>query len=188
MHEVHFIGDLFIVSMTLRKSYSRTKTIIQWAFVMVDIKELLAYNDVERRAFFKAFAKLSWREFVKNREASFHSIRNIFIHTLNATDYWLDFLQREKRKRARKFEDYKTLKEVGAYMEHVENRMNKYLKSSSAEDLKKEYKGRRKGKMETVTAEEILVHVFEEEVHHRGELIALFWQMGIKPPLIGYPP
>jgi uncharacterized damage-inducible protein DinB len=42
--------------------------------------------------------------------------------------------------------------------------------------------------METVTVEEILVHVFEEEIHHRGELIALFWQMGIEPPLIGYPP
>jgi uncharacterized damage-inducible protein DinB len=54
--------------------------------------------------------------------------------------------------------------------------------------LKRKYTGRRRGKLETVTAEDILVHVFEEEVHHRGELIALFWQMDIKPPLIGYPP
>jgi len=155
---------------------------------MVDIKDLLAYNDAERRAFFKAFAKLPWKEFVKNREASFHSIRNIFIHTLNATDYWLDFLQKEDQCSKRKFEEYKTLKEIGAYMELVENRMNKYVKSLSPEDLKKKYSGRRNGKLETVTAEDILVHVFEEEVHHRGELIALFWQMGIKPPLIGYPP
>ena len=155
---------------------------------MVDIKGLLAYNDAERRAFFKAFAKLPWKEFVKNREASFLSIRNIFIHTLNATDYWLDFLQKEDQCSKRKFEEYKTLKEIGAYMELVENRMNKYLKSLSPEDLKKKYSGRRNGKLETVTAEDILVHVFEEEVHHRGELIALFWQMGVKPPVIGYPP
>jgi uncharacterized damage-inducible protein DinB len=157
---------------------------------MVNIKNLLAYNDAERRAFFKAFAKLSWNEFIKNREASFHSIRNIFIHTLNATDYWLDFLQNEKQRSKKKFEEYKTLKEIGAYMRQVENRMNNYLKSLSSEDLKKKYRGRerRNGKPETVTAEDILVHVFEEEVHHRGELIALFWQMGIKPPVIGYPP
>jgi uncharacterized damage-inducible protein DinB len=155
---------------------------------VVDIKDLLAYDDAERRAFFKAFAKLSWDEFTKNREASFHSIRNIFIHTLNAADYWLDFLQKENLCSKKKFEEYKTLKEIGAYMKHVENRMNKYVKSLSPEDLKKEYKGRRKGKLETVTAEDILVHVFEEGVHHRGELIALFWQMGIKPPGIGYPP
>jgi uncharacterized damage-inducible protein DinB len=155
---------------------------------MVDINDLLAYNEAERRAFFKAFAKLSWDEFVKNREASFLSIRNIFIHTLNAEDYWLDFLQNEKQCSKRKFEEYKTLKEIGVYMRHVENRMNDYLKSLSSEDLEKKYKGRRNGKPETVTAEDILVHVFEEEVHHRGELIALFWQMGVKPPLIGYPP
>jgi uncharacterized damage-inducible protein DinB len=155
---------------------------------MVDIKNLLAYNDAERRAFFKAFARLSWEEFTKNREASFNSIRNIFIHTLNATDYWLDFLQEESQCSQKKFEEYKTLKEIGAYMRHIENRMSKYLKSLSPEDLKKEYKGRRKERPETVTAEDILVHVFEEEIHHRGELIALFWQMGIKPPVIGYPP
>ena len=154
---------------------------------MVDIKDLLAYNDAEIRAFFKAFSKLSWDEFTKNREASFHSIRNIFIHTLNATDYWLDFLQKENQRSRKKFEEYKTLKEIGDYMQHVENRMNKYVKSLSPEDLKKKYRGR-KDKLETLTAEDILVHVFEEEVHHRGELIALFWQMGIKPPLLGYPP
>jgi uncharacterized damage-inducible protein DinB len=155
---------------------------------MVDIKDLLAYNDAERRAFFRAFAKLSWSEFIKNREASFHSIRNIFIHTLNATDYWLDFLQKDNQRSKKKFDEYKTLKEIEAHMRHVEKRMHDYLETLSPENLKKEYKGRRKGKLETVTAEEILVHVFEEEVHHRGELIALFWQMGIKPPLIGYPP
>ena len=155
---------------------------------MVDIKNLLAYNDAERRAFFRAFAKLSWREFIKNREASFHSIRNIFIHTLNAADYWLDFLQSENQRSKRKFKEYKTLKEIEAYMQHEENRMNKYVQSLSPEDLKKKYTRRRQGRPETVTAEDILVHVFEEEVHHRGELIALFWQIGIKPPRIGYPP
>lgn len=155
---------------------------------MVDIKALLAYNDAERRAFFKSFAKLSWKEFTKNREASFHSIRNIFIHTLNATDYWLDFLQKEHRCSKKKFEEYKSLKEIATYMKHVENRMNKYLESLSPEDSNKKYQGKRDGKLETVTTEDILVHVFEEEVHHRGELIALFWQIGIKPPLIGYPP
>jgi uncharacterized damage-inducible protein DinB len=70
---------------------------------MVDIKNLLAYNNAERRAFFKAFAKLSWDDFTKNREASFNSIRNIFIHTLNATDYWLDFLQNDNQQSKRRF-------------------------------------------------------------------------------------
>ncbi len=37
-----------------------------------------------------------------------------------------------------------------------------------------------------ITAEDVLIHVFEEEVHHRGELIALLWQMGIEPPSMGW--
>jgi len=155
---------------------------------MVDIKNLLAYNDIERHAFFKAFAKLSWDEFIKNREASFHSIRNIFIHTLNATDYWLDFLKKENQCSKKKFDEYKTLEEVGTYMEYVEKRMHDYLKSLSPKDLNKKYEVRGSGKPETVTTEDILVHVFEEEVHHQGEVIALFWQMSIEPPLVGYPP
>ena len=155
---------------------------------MVDIRDLLAYNDVERRAFFEGFSKLSWDEFTENREASFQSMRNIFVHTLNATDYWLDFLQKENQCSRKKFEEYKNLKEIGDYMQHVENRMRGYLNALTSKDLEKKYKGRRKDRPETVTAEDILVHVFEEEVHHRGELIALFWQMGIEPPVIGYPP
>lgn len=37
-----------------------------------------------------------------------------------------------------------------------------------------------------VTADDVLIHVFEEEVHHRGELIALLWQMEIEPPLMSW--
>ena len=154
---------------------------------MVDIRDLLAYNDAENRAFFKSFAKLSWREFVKNREASYDSIRNIFIHTLHAADYWLDTLQDEKQHPKKKFEEYKNLKEVETYMKQVEKRVHDYLETLSPEGLKKKYHDTRNGKPETLIAEDILVHVFEEEVHHQGELIALFWQMGIEPPLIGYP-
>ena len=81
---------------------------------MVDVKDLLAYIDVERRAFFKAFSKLSWEEFTKNREASFNSIRNIFIHTLNATVYWLCLLQKDNQPLKKKFEEYNTLEEIEA--------------------------------------------------------------------------
>jgi uncharacterized damage-inducible protein DinB len=155
---------------------------------MVDIKKLLAYNVVERHAFFEAFAKLSWDEFIKNREASFNSIRNIFIHSVNGSNHWLDFLQGKPEREYKEFDKYKTLEEIGAYMKQVEKRMNKYLNSLSTNDLKRRYECGEDGKLETLTAEDVLVHVFEEEIHHRGELIALFWQMGFEPPVIGYPP
>jgi uncharacterized damage-inducible protein DinB len=147
--------------------------------MMVDIKELLKYNESVRHKYFESFTKLSWKEFTENREASFHSIRNIFVHTLGAMDYWLDFLQKENLHSRKEFDEYKTFEEVRAYMEHVEKRMQDYLGPSSMEGLRKTHTVTGDdGKVIRITAEDVLVHVFEEEVHHRGELNALLWQMG----------
>ena len=155
--------------------------------MLVDIKKLLEYNENVRHRYFESFVKLSWKEFIKNREASFHSMRNIFVHTLGAIDYWLDFLQKENLRSQKEFDEHRSFEEVKAYMGHVEKRMHLLLDSLPAEGLSRKYKVKDDdGKPYEVTAEDILVHVFEEEVHHRGELIALLWQMGIVPPAMGW--
>lgn len=154
---------------------------------MVDAKELLEYNDQVRRRYLDALSKLSWEDFTKNREASFHSIRNIFIHTMGATRYWLNFLQNQKDPTRREFDDYKTFQDVKDYAEQVERRMHNYLNTLPKEGLSKKYTVTDdRNQIVQVTAEDILIHVFEEEVHHRGEIIALLWQIGVEPPLMGW--
>ena len=154
---------------------------------MVEVRQLLEYNEKVRHRYFETLAKLPWDEFVKNREASFHSLRNIFIHTLGAIDYWLDFLQKENLHSDKKFDEYRTFQDVRARMEYIEKRMRDYLNSLPTGGLEKKYTVTNDAN-ETIeiTAEDVLIHVFEEEVHHRGELIALLWQMGIEPPLMGW--
>ena len=153
---------------------------------LVDVQDLLQYNEDVRHRYFEFLAQMPWAEFTKNREASFHSMRNIFVHALDAIDYWLDFLQGENLRSKRKYDDYKTCKEVKSYMEHVEKRMHEYIKSLPKDGLSKKYTAKGDGKTVEITAEDVLVHVFEEEVHHRGELIALLWQMNIEPPMMGW--
>lgn len=154
---------------------------------VVDIKKLLEYNEDMRHRYFETFTKLSWAEFTKNREASFHSMKNIFVHILGVIDYWLDFLQKQNLHYKKDYDEYKTLEQVKAYMEHVEKRMHTYLNSLSTEKLQKTYtiKGD-DGKTSRITAEDVLIHVFEEEAHHRGEFNALLWQIGIDPPPMGW--
>lgn len=154
--------------------------------LMVEVRKLLEYNEKVRHRYFEALAKLSWDEFVENREASFHSFRNIFLHTLGAIDYWLGFLKKEKSS-YKKYDEYRTFQEVGARMEYIEKRMRDYLNSLGVDGLKEKYTVTNDAN-ETieVTAEDVLIHVFEEEVHHRGEIIALLWQMGVEPPLMGW--
>jgi len=155
--------------------------------MMVDVRKLLEYNESVRHRYFEKLAELSWEELTKNREASFHSIRNIFVHTLGAIDYWLDFLQSENLHSKRKYDEYETIEQVRAYMKHVEKRMQDYLDSLPIEGLSKAYTVKDDdNKTVEITAEDVLIHVFEEEVHHRGELIALLWQMGIEPPSMGW--
>lgn len=154
---------------------------------LVDVRELLEYNETVRHRYFESFTRLSWEEFTENREASFHSIRNIFVHTLGAIDYWLDFLQKENLHSKKKYDEYRNFEEVRVYMEHVEERMKDYIDSLSIEGLKKTYTVTGDNdKTVEITAEDVLIHVFEEEVHHRGELIALLWQMNIEPPPMGW--
>ncbi len=154
---------------------------------MVDVKELIKYSESVRRGYFECMSKLPWKEFVKNREASFHSMRNIFVHTLNAVDYWLDFLQNETLHSKKEYDEYKTFEQVKAYMEHVEKRTRDYLEPLSAAGLRKVYTiTGENNKQAKVTAEDVIIHIFEEEVHHRGELIALLWQMGVAPPDMGW--
>jgi len=153
---------------------------------MVDIKKLLEYNETMRHRYFETFTKLPWKEFTKNREASFHSMKNILVHTLGAIDYWLDFLQEQNQHSKKDYDEYKTLEQVKAYMEHVEERMRRYLNSQSTKKLQKTYTIKDDDKTHKITAEDVLIHVFEEEVHHRGELNALLWQMGIDPPPMGW--
>jgi uncharacterized damage-inducible protein DinB len=155
---------------------------------MVDVKDLLAYNQEIRHRYLDAIAKLPWSEAAKDRGASWGSIRNIFVHTMGATDYWIDFLKGEKLRSQKKYDEYQSIDDVRAYMDHVEKRFNKYLASLTSDSLKKKYrlKNDNEDKEIDVTAEDVLIHVFEEEVHHRGELIALLWQMDIEPPLMGW--
>lgn len=154
---------------------------------MVDVKNLLEYNEEVRHRYFDLLAKLPWEELEKNREASFHSLRNIFIHTMGAMDYWLDFLLNEKLHSHAKFDEYTSIGDIREYMERVEARMRRYLDSLTPNRLVAEYSTTNdRGENVTVMAEDVLIHVFEEEVHHRGELIALLWQMDVDPPLMGW--
>ena len=152
---------------------------------MVDVKRLLEYNREIRHRYFDTLARLPWEELTKNREASWHSLKNIFIHTLGAIEHWLDILENKKKPKRRGFDEYTNIEDIRQYMQGVEDRLHRYLDCLSQSELEKKFTMKNdEGKDVEPTAEDILIHVFEEEVHHRGELIGLLWQMDIEPPLM----
>ena len=85
----------------------------------------------------------------------------------------------------RKFLDF--VFSTGKYLEEVESKANANLRKLTAEELSRRIeRKRRDGTVVIATVEDYLIHLFQEETHHRGELLALLWQMNITPPHSGW--
>lgn len=151
----------------------------------MDIKALFEYNWYCRRKFLEAMARLPWGEVVEDRGASFNSMRNIFLHSLGAEQGWLGHLARGKMGEWPSHTYDRDFKDMGAvrnYMNEVEAGSRTYISKLKPGDLDKEFpigKGKHR-------VEDVLMHVVEEEIHHRGELICLMWQIDSEPPYTSY--
>ena len=64
-------------------------------------------------------------------------------------------------------------------MVEVETESREYLGGLTRMDLDKIYPN----VQVPVRVEDVLMHVVEEEIHHRGELLCLMWQNDMEPPL-----
>ncbi|MFC1815060.1 DinB family protein [Thermodesulfobacteriota bacterium] len=150
--------------------------------------KLLAYTQFLRHSYLDTFSKLPWDEFVKNRNASFDSLRDIFSHCIFVLDIYINhFVQGDTQLPSINFDDFDSIDKVREYMERVESDANQYLSTVTPEELSRAFERKMKdGSVIQVTVEDMLIDYFQEETHHRGEFIAILWQMGIEPPHLGW--
>jgi len=52
----------------------------------MDMMALVEYSQSVRKGYIEQLVALPWEEATKNREASFDSLRNIWLHTIDAED------------------------------------------------------------------------------------------------------
>lgn len=84
------------------------------------------------------------------------------------------------------YDDYNTVEKIQHYMEYVESKFDAYLPTITTDELSRKIaRTYRSGATSTSTVEDYLVHFFQEEMHHRGEFIALLWQLNVTPPHVG---
>ncbi len=137
------------------------------------ILQLLEYSQFLRHKYLETLRALPWAEVIKDRGASFPSMRDIFLHMVFVTDAYINYvLQGNKNYPDVKYEEYDSIEKIKKYMEDVETRASENLGKMTTEQL---------GKSETM-----LLDFFQEETHHRGELLALLWQMDVEPPHMGF--
>ena len=146
------------------------------------IRELYRYNSRTRKRYLRViFRKVPEKERYNNRGASFPSMVDIFVHIIDAYRFWFQYVYYGK------IGDYRRLREMEIFTERrareeekkIDSHMLRFLDSLRPADLRMKVKlGRR-----VLTLRDILIHMVEEELQHRGELNALLWQAGVEPPL-----
>ncbi len=155
----------------------------------MDIKDLFRYNWHCRRKFLKSMAEIPWETITESCGASFDSIRDIFVHSLQAEHVWIRRLAGKSTEGIYEtpFSKFDSIGAVQDYANRVEVETNEYLNTLTDEKVESifEFKGR-DGKTHRYNVEDMLIHIVEEEIHHRGELLCIFWQHDIPPPYTSY--
>lgn len=157
--------------------------------MITDSKHLVEYSQSLRNRYLEKLTTLPWEEVVKNRGASFDSLQNIFLHTLDAEDRIVNFVipGRTKEWVSRNPEEFHDMDSVKKREREVESKTKAYLAKITSDELDRKVDFSRPGTPPMhVRVEDVLVHLALENVHHFGELIALLWQMDVEPPHMGW--
>jgi len=155
----------------------------------MDSKKLFEYSQALRNRYLEQIGSLPWVDVVKSREASFDSLRNILLHTIDAEDRLVNYVLpgRTKDWVSRSPDEFQDMDSVRNRAREVESKAKAYVATLKPEELERTVELPRTGMpSRMVRVEDVLVHAALENIHHFGELIALFWQMDVDPSHLGW--
>jgi uncharacterized damage-inducible protein DinB len=150
--------------------------------------KLMEYSQFLRHKYLETLSKMPWEDVIKDRGASFPSLKDIFLHMVFVLDAYVNYaLQGNPKYPNFDNSDKDSIEKIQKYMEEVEAKANAYLSKVTPEELaKKIERKQRDGSTIQIPVEQMLLEFFQEETHHRGELIALLWQIDVAPPHMGF--
>jgi uncharacterized damage-inducible protein DinB len=156
----------------------------------MDASGLIRYTYSARGRYVKILNDLPWSEVVKDRGASFPSIRDIFLHTVDMEDKMINDTilaipsELDVHGPWEKFSDIISIKKR---TNEVEVKTDAYLANLTQSELDRKVTiPRRIGVPLVLRVEDLLLQLAIENISHFGELIAILWQMDIQPPFLGW--
>jgi uncharacterized damage-inducible protein DinB len=155
------------------------------------IHDWFAYNDRARRGYLELFAQLSPEELARDRGASYPSLLDIFLHALDAMSSWVERASVARGPRYPSLErpDHPSLTELIAYEVGVRAEVARFFDGLTPQDLDRTFPvPKAPGFPEAfdLSVRDMLWHLVEEELQHRGELNALLWQMDLDAPVFDW--
>ena len=148
------------------------------------IRDLYRHKSEARRLYLRKIWGLPAKERYKDREATFPTLVDIYLHILDDHRFW--FLQGYRRQR---FQEYPlgtrmSRSEAERATEEVDRLTKEVLEELRPEDLDRKIVPL--GDKTAITIRGMLLQLNMGELQHQGELNALFWQMDKVAPFLGY--
>jgi uncharacterized damage-inducible protein DinB len=159
------------------------------------IREWFEYNALARRGYLQAFSKLSPGELTRDRGASHPTLLNIFEHTLGAYYFWLSSASKgngdlPKFGPIQDTGENPSLEEIvgfeRAFQAQVELFLGRLVEGDLARTFPVPKEVASSHRAPTVSVRDVLWHLVEEELQHRGELNALLWQIDVDAPILNW--
>lgn len=139
----------------------------------------------------KACARLSQEEFVATRTSFFPSIKATLNHIVTVDFYYLDALECSARGVVPETppdaffdpeEPYATAREAIAAQRGADERLVAFCRSLDAETVMRTVAVRRRTGIQHESTTRLLSHVFEHQIHHRGQVHAMLSGTSVPPP------
>lgn len=157
------------------------------------IRDWYHYNSDVRKKYLAVLSRLPRRALLKDRGASFPSLLAIFVHILDAYKWWFDHAYRD---RAAQYQGLSPTIRTSAAARRYERQVDRlvlgFIKRLNPRILHgifafTDTRGpSQKAKRYKMRTRDMVLHMVEEELQHRGELNALLWQIDAAPPDIGF--
>jgi len=154
----------------------------------MDPATIVRYNHDCRRRFADFFVdSVPWDVLVENQETSHQNIANAFMHGCNMEDWWLHFVLPGKAWSGPKYDGFTNAEAMRARVVEVERKTQEFLDGLRPQDLDRRYDVSAAGMgFASATLGDILVETALEDIHHRGEIMAMLWRRDIEPPYVSF--
>ncbi len=151
------------------------------------IKETFRYNSFVRKKYLDALGKLPKEELMRDRGASYPSMLDIFGHVLGAYAHWLmDIYPGHRTKEFEQLKDVQSLEDAREDEKLVDTYVMNFVEDLDEKKLDSTFVANKAEGKWRINLRQLLWHLVEEELQHRGELNALFWQLDVDPPVTGW--
>jgi uncharacterized damage-inducible protein DinB len=149
--------------------------------------ELFEYNYWARDRQLQVCATLTAEQFVRPLGNSFPSVRDTLVHLAAVEWLWLERWRGRSPRALPKPDEFPALDAVTQYWQTVERQMRAFVGDLTDEALASDMTCvSTRGQAWTFPLWRMIEHLLHHQSYHRGQVTALFRQLGVQPPKVDF--